>query len=88
MPRKPSPPRLEKNPYGYWEIRWPEGGQRRDASTGTKDMNEARIMLAHFIVAREQKQKEKAAPKSAAPTTGAPAKCCATWSPRICSSTG
>lgn len=45
-------PRLERNKFGIWEIRWSEDRRSMRKSTGTEDRKAAELKLADFITSR------------------------------------
>lgn len=56
MPRANNGPRLKRNSFGIWEIRWPENGRTRRRSTGTQDHGFAQKVLANFILLDERER--------------------------------
>lgn len=47
-------PYLATNDRGYYEVRWTEGRRSRRVSTGTKDVREAQLFLAGFILEQQK----------------------------------
>lgn len=56
MPRRSSPPRLERDrkrpSEGNWYIYWTEGGRSREHSTGTGDRDQAELYFAEWKLRR------------------------------------
>lgn len=50
-------PRLERNKYGTWEIRWSDNRRSMRRSTGETDRSAAELKLAEFLTARGQRAK-------------------------------
>ncbi len=61
MPRKPAPPRLDrdrKNPEsGNWYIYWTEAGRSREHSTGTRDREQAELYFAEWKLRRTRPER-------------------------------
>lgn len=49
MPRKSVGPRLERNGYGVWEIRWSESGRSHRVSTRCESLPEAQKVFAGWL---------------------------------------